>query len=40
MLPEDHSKLRGAITPTPRQPGAEEEEHPFSSRWGWARLHG
>ncbi len=33
-----HSKLRGAITPTPRQQGVEEEARPASSRWGWARL--
>ena len=33
-----HSQLRGAITPTPRQQGIEEEASPVSSRWGWARL--
>ena len=33
-----HSKLRGAITPTPRQQGIEAVARPASSRWGWARL--
>ena len=33
-----HSKLRGAITPTPRQQGIEAGARPASSRWGWARL--
>ena len=32
------SKLRGAITPTPRQPGIEKEARPISSRFSWARL--
>jgi hypothetical protein len=33
-----HSKLRGAITPTPRQQGIEAEARPVSSRFDWARL--
>jgi hypothetical protein len=33
-----HSKQRAVITPTPRQQGVEEEAHPLSSRWGWAKL--
>jgi hypothetical protein len=34
-----HSQLRGAITPTPRQQGAEAPEAGRASpRWGWARL--
>lgn len=33
-----HSKLRRAITPTPRQQGVEPPASPVSSRWGWARL--
>jgi hypothetical protein len=33
-----HSKLRGAITPTPRQQGIETEASPVASRWAWARL--
>ena len=33
-----HSKLRGAITPTPRQQGIEVQASPASSRFGWARL--
>ena len=34
-----HSRLRGAITPTPRQPGVEgDEATPGSPRWSWARL--
>ncbi len=33
-----HSKLRGAITPTPRQQGIEAAPRLASSRWGWARL--
>jgi hypothetical protein len=33
-----HSKLRAAITPTPRQQGVQEAVSPVSSRWGWARL--
>jgi hypothetical protein len=32
------SKLRGAITPIPRQPGIEAQVSPASSRLGWARL--
>jgi hypothetical protein len=32
------SKLRGAITPTPRQQGIDPSARPVSSRWGWARL--
>jgi hypothetical protein len=32
------SKLRGAITPTPRQQGIEAAASPASSRFGWARL--
>ncbi|MDH3600898.1 MAG: transposase, partial [Candidatus Tectomicrobia bacterium] len=31
-------KLRGAITPTPRQQGIETPASPVSSRFGWARL--
>ena len=33
-----HSKLRRAITPTPRQQGIEAPVGPVSSRWAWARL--
>ena len=34
-----HSHLRGAIIPTRRQPGVEEEETDTGSpRWSWARL--
>ena len=33
-----HSKLRGAITPTPRQQGIETPGSSVSSHWGWARL--
>jgi hypothetical protein len=34
-----HSHLRGAIIPTPRQQGVDEEETDTGSpRWGWARL--
>jgi hypothetical protein len=34
-----HSHLRGAILPTPRQPGLDEPEAcPTSPRWSWARL--
>ena len=33
-----HSRLRRAITPTPRQQGREPEASPVSARWGWARL--
>jgi len=33
-----HSKLRGALTPTPRQQGIEAADRPTSSRLGWARL--
>jgi hypothetical protein len=34
-----HSKLRGAITPTPRQQGVEEPEASSPSpHWSWARL--
>jgi hypothetical protein len=34
-----HSHLRGAIIPTPRQQGVEEQEDsPASPRWSWARL--
>ncbi len=34
-----HSKLRGAIIPTPRQQGVEEPDaRPPSPYWGWARL--
>ena len=33
-----HSKLRRAITPTPRQQGIEAPAIPLSSRFGWARL--
>jgi hypothetical protein len=34
-----HSKLRRAITPTPRQQGKDEPEGGIpSSYWGWARL--
>ena len=32
-----HSKLRGAITPTPRQQGIETQASPVASRWAWAR---
>lgn len=32
------SKLWGAITPTPRQPGIETQASPASSQVGWARL--
>src|SRR5438270_13593529 len=34
-----HSHLRGAIIPTPRQQGVDEEETDTGSpRWGWAQL--
>jgi hypothetical protein len=34
-----HSHLRGAIIPTPRQQGVDEEEtDTWSSHWSWARL--
>ena len=34
-----HSHLRGAIIPTPRQQGVDEEETETGSpRWDWARL--
>jgi hypothetical protein len=34
-----HSHLRGAIIPTPRQQGVDEEETDTGSpRWSWARL--
>jgi hypothetical protein len=34
-----HSHLRGAIIPTPRQQGVDEEETAMGSpRWSWARL--
>jgi hypothetical protein len=34
-----HSRLRGAITPTPRQQGVEgDEATPGPPRWSWARL--
>ena len=34
-----HSHLRGAIIPTPRQQGMEEQEDSTASpRWSWARL--
>ena len=33
-----HSKLRGAITPSPRQQGIESAARPASFRFGWARL--
>ena len=34
-----HSHLRGAIIPTPRQQGVDEEQtEPASPRWSWARL--
>jgi hypothetical protein len=34
-----HSHLRGAILPTPRQPGVDEEPTETASpRWSWARL--
>src|SRR4029450_2733236 len=34
-----HSSLRGAIIPTPRQQGVEDEETDTASpRWSWARL--
>src|SRR5439155_13201288 len=34
-----HSHLRGAIIPTPRQQGVDEEESDTGSpRWSWARL--
>jgi Putative transposase len=34
-----HSHLRGAIIPTPRQQGVEEQEDSTASpRWRWARL--
>lgn len=32
-----HSKLRGAIIPTPRQQGVKATACPVSSRFGWAR---
>ena len=32
-----HSKLRGTITPTPRQQGIETQASPVASRWAWAR---
>ena len=35
----EHSLLRGAITPTPRQQGAEEPEASHAApHWSWARL--
>ena len=34
-----HSHLRGAIIPTPRQQGVDEEQTATTSpRWSWARL--
>src|ERR671931_2749113 len=33
-----HSHLRGAILPTPRQQGMDEETDTRSPRWSWARL--
>jgi len=34
-----HSSLRGALIPTPRQQGLEDEETDTASpRWSWARL--
>src|SRR5262249_59175039 len=35
-----HSHLRGAIIPTPRQQGMDEEEAtaPGAPRWSWAQL--
>src|SRR5215468_2331690 len=34
-----HNRLRGAITPTPRQQGTEGAEATTASpRWSWARL--
>jgi hypothetical protein len=33
-----HSKLRDAITPTPRQQGTESAARPAASRFGWAQL--
>ncbi len=34
-----HSHLRGAIIPTPRQQGMDEEQTETASpRWSWARL--
>jgi Putative transposase/Transposase zinc-binding domain len=33
-----HSHLRGAILPTPRQQGMDEEMDTKSPRWSWARL--
>jgi hypothetical protein len=34
-----HSRLRSAITPTPRQQGVEgDDATPGSPRWSWARL--
>src|SRR5881409_1476231 len=34
-----HSSLRGAIMPTPRQQGVEEDDAtPESPHWSWARL--
>src|SRR5215831_1887990 len=33
-----HSHLRGAILPTPRQQGMDEETDTKSPRWSWARL--
>jgi hypothetical protein len=34
-----HSRLRGAITPTPRQQGGEEPDASnAASHWSWARL--
>jgi len=36
-----HSHLRGAILPTPRQQGIDEEDaHPGTPYWSWARLLG
>jgi Putative transposase len=32
-----HRQLRGAMTPTLRQPGIEVQPRPASSRWVWAR---
>jgi len=33
-----HSHLRGAILPTPRQQGTDEETDTTAPRWSWARL--
>jgi hypothetical protein len=36
-----HSQLRGAIIPTPRQQGVDEDDvHTGTPRWSWARLLG